>query len=94
MSTHRGLNGSGSCQHVVTFLSFSGQFVVKLSDQTALVIDLQDLVLGVEDSFDVLELESLTNLELLFQNSDVAFARDPANKGDLTHTDGDLSTIE
>ena len=57
------------------------------------MIDLQGLVLGVEGSFDILELESLTDLEPLFQDIDVTFSRDQANEGDLAHTDGDLLTI-
>lgn len=73
---------------------FPGQFVVKLLDQTPLVVDLQSLVLGVEGCFDILELESLADFELLFQDVDVPFSRDQANEGDLAHTDRELLAIQ
>jgi len=58
------------------------------------VIDLQDLALGVQSGFDILEFESFANLEPLFQNVDIALGGDQTDKGNLTCTDGDLLAVK
>jgi hypothetical protein len=56
-------------------------------------MDLQGLPLSVDGRYDVLELESLANLESLTQDVNMASSGHQTNKGHLTHSDGQLLSI-
>jgi hypothetical protein len=64
------------------------QFVRNLLDQSTFVIDLQDLLFGVERGLDILELESAAHLDLLTQNRNGSVGLDPADERNLSDRNG------